>query len=223
MFDIFGIEEVFDWVSIKQENQNEVKRVRDILPKLLINYPKSSSKEKVAESDKVNKGEAKLERQLVEIMSKTIAITDHQLPVGLFVNVVKTDNTFTPRGASQIDIWQLDNDSLRIFELKDDGNDKVGIISELMFYANTMRLLVEGVIKYPESLNNEKKYYRHIEELHEGIKNKKVKQIEAVFLNFTFHPLINDRLDDILAIINSGMENVNVSFKKIQVSEILGK
>ena len=216
-------DDIFDWVSIKLENMEEVKKVRDILPTLFINYPKSGSKKKVAESDKVNKGEAKLERQLIEVMSRTITVTDHQLPVGLFKNEVKEENTFTPRGASQIDIWQLDEGCLRIFELKDAANDKVGIISELMFYANTMRLLVEGVIKYPDSLNREKTYYRHIQELYLAIKNQEVKHIEAIFLNFAFHPLIDYCKDDVLTIINSGMEKVNVSFGKMQVSDLLGK
>ena len=216
-------ENVFDWVSIKPENKEEVKKVDNVLPELFINYPKSDSKKEVTKSEKVNKGEAKLERQLVEKMSKTIAVSDHQLPVGLFRNEVKKENTFTPRGASQIDIWQLNEGCLRIFELKDADNDQVGIISELMFYANTMRLLVEGVIKYPDSLNCEKKYYRHIQELHEAIKNHTVKNIEAIFLNYTFHPLIDYCLNDVMEIINSGMRKVNISFKKMQVSDILRK
>lgn len=216
-------EDVFDWVSIKPENREEVQRVHDVLSTLFINYPKSGSKKKVTENGKVNKGEAKLERQLLEKMLKTIAISDHQLPVGLFVNEVKTENTYTPRGASQIDLWQLDEGCLRIFELKDAKNDKVGIISELMFYANTMRLLIEGVIKYPDSLNKEKNYYRHIHDLYLAIKNKEVKRIEAVFLNFAFHPLIDYCIDNVLAILNSGMEKVNISFRKMRVNDILEK
>lgn len=214
-------QDVFDWVSIKKDNLEEVKKVRNILPTLLINYPKSESKKKVAESDKIKKGEAKLERQIVEILRKNIAVTDHQLPVGLFINEVKKENTFTPRGASQIDIWQFDNNCLRIFELKDADNVKVGIISELLFYANTIRLLVEGVIKYPNSLREEKKHYRHIQELYMAINDKKEMHVEAIFLNYSFHPLINDNIDKILSIINLGMETVNVSFKKMQVNNIL--
>lgn len=214
-------QDIFDWVFIKKENQEEINTVRNILSVLLINYPKSESKKKVAESDKINKGEARLERQMVEIMRKTIDITDHQLPVGLFKKEVKSENTFTPRGASQIDIWQLDEDILRIYELKDENNDKVGIISELMFYANIMRLLVKGVIKYPDSINTEKQYYRHIQDLYKAITSQKVKSIEAVFLNFTFHPLIDYCIDNVLAIINSGMNKVGVSFKKEQVNNIL--
>ena len=216
-------EDVFNWVSIEKENKNEIKKVRSILPTLLINYPKSESKKKVAESEKVNKGEAKLERQLVEIMKETIQITDHQLPVGLFEDEVKKDNTFTPRGASQIDIWQLKDEAIRIFELKDKDNNQVGIISELMFYASTMRLLIQGVIKYPDSLNEEKKNYRHIQELYLAIKSLKLTHVEAYFLIYTFHPLIEDRIDEILSIINSGMAKVNVTFKKLFVNDILRK
>ena len=195
-------EEVFNWVTIDKGNQEEIKKVRRILPTLLINYPKSESKKKVAESDKVNKGEAKLERQLVEIMKETIEITDHQLPVGLFEKEISKDTTFTPRGASQIDIWQMKDETITIYELKDEKNRKVGIISELMFYASILRLLIQGIIKYPNTVSKEKKNYRHIQELYLAIENHKLTHVESYFLIYNFHPLIEKYIDEILTIIN---------------------
>lgn len=216
-------EEVFNWVTIDKGNQEEIKKVKSILPTLLINYPKSESKKKVAESDKVNKGEAKLERQLVEIMKDTIKITDHQLPVGLFEKEVSKVTTFTPRGASQIDIWQMKGETIKIYELKDEDNHRVGIISELMFYASTLRLLIQGIIKYPNSVSKEKKNYRHIQELYFAIESHKLTHVEAYFLIYNFHPFIEKNIDEILTIINAGMEKFNVRFKKMYVNDILRK
>ena len=216
-------EEVFNWVTIDKGNQEEIKKVRRILPTLLINYPKSESKKKVAESDKVNKGEAKLERQLVEIMKETIEITDHQLPVGLFEKEISKDTTFTPRGASQIDIWQMKDETITIYELKDEKNRKVGIISELMFYASILRLLIQGIIKYPITVSKEKKNYRHIQELYLAIESHKLTHVESYFLIYNFHPLIEKYIDEILTIINAGMDKFNVRFKKKFVNDILRK
>lgn len=221
VFRAMMFEEVYNWLSVSIENRSEINRLKMIIPLLVVNYPKSESKEKVSVDGKVYKGEAILERQLVSAMRKTIPISDHQLPVGLFKQTVLTDNTFTPRGASQIDIWQLDHDILRIFELKDKDNNSVGIISELMFYVHVMCLLIKGIIKFPDSLMNEKKNYRHINDLYSAINAGEVKNMEAVFLNYEFHPLIECKKDDILRILNEGMCKNQVSFSYQFVSQFL--
>lgn len=221
VFRAMMFEEVYNWFSVSIENRSEIKRLKTIIPILVVNYPKSESKEKVSVDGKVYKGEAVLERQLVSVMRKTISITDHQLPVGLFKQKVHTDYTFTPRGASQIDIWQLDRDILRIFELKDKDNNSVGIISELMFYVHVMRLLNLGVIKFPDSLMTKKKNYRHIDDLYSAINAGKVKNIEAVFLNYEFHPFIECKKDDIMRIINEGTYKNQVSFSYQLVSHFI--
>ncbi len=60
-----------------------------------------------------------------------------QLPVGLFKNEVKTNTRFFTGGSSAIDLWTIVDDTIAIFELKS-NNTKVGIITELMFYADYM-------------------------------------------------------------------------------------
>ena len=214
-------EENFEWAFIDESRRKEIDDVKRVMPLLVMNYPKSDSKEKVEESDKVNKGEAKLERQIVNALRRDIELSDHQLPVGLFKNDVKSINNYTPRGASQIDIWQLENDVMRIFELKDETNNKIGIISELLFYANTISLLVNGKIRFPDSLKLEKKNYRHIQELSSAIEHHEINYVEAIFLNYSFHPLIGGRIDRVLSILNSGVRNVHVVFKHMSVNNIL--
>lgn len=214
-------EENFEWAFIDESRRKEIDEVKRVIPLLVINYPKSDSKEEIAENEKVNKGEAKLERQIVNALRGDIELSDHQLPVGLFRKEVNSKNNFTPRGASQIDIWQLENDVMRIFELKDETNNKIGIISELLFYANTISLLVKGKIRFPDSLKLEKNNYRHIQELSSAIEHHEINYVEAVFLNYSFHPLIEGRMDMVLSILNLGMKNVHVVFKHMSVKNML--
>lgn len=211
-------EEIFDWASVDKNNRSEIDGVKRLMPTLLVNYPKSDSKQKVAENDKIEKREAKLERQIFEVLKP---VADHQLPVGLFKNDVCRDNAFTPSGASQIDLWQLENGIMRIFELKVENNDKVGIISELLFYANVIRLLVKGTIKYSDALKALRKNFRHIKELSYAIEHKEISSIEAIFLNYSFHPIIEGRIDKVLSILNSGMGKESVQFKYERVENIL--
>ncbi len=211
-------EEIFDWASIDTSKRSEIDEVKRLMPTLVVNYPKSDSKQEVADSEKIDKREAKLERQIFEALKP---VADHQLPVGLFNNNVLRDNAYTPRGASQIDLWQLENGIMRIFELKVENNDKVGIISELLFYANTIRLLVNGTVKYPDSLKTKRKNYRHIKELSSAIEHNEINSIEAIFLNYSFHPLIEGRIDKVLSILNSGMAKESVEFKYERVENIL--
>lgn len=212
----------FDWFSICDTHLQVITSFWEEHSNLLINYPKTKSKEKVTENGQINKGEAKLERLLVKELRKTIPLTDHQLPVGLFDNEVKTENTCTPRGSSQIDLWQFDQNTLRIFELKDKDNNEVGIISELMFYANVINELVMGKIHYPQSIYSAKDI-RNIKALHNAIINKSIKRIEAVFLVYQFHPLISMNQNSVLEIINKGMNDNGVFFSIMFVQDIIQK
>lgn len=60
-----------------------------------------------------------------------------QLPVGLFEGPVARHTAVSPGGKSQVDLWCFSRDRrvLHLFELKIDGNQKVGIIPEALYYA----------------------------------------------------------------------------------------
>ena len=49
-----------------------------------------------------------------------------------------------------IDIWAIDGDMLKIFELKRPKNNPLGIISELMFYTNVVNDLLSHNILISE-------------------------------------------------------------------------
>lgn len=204
-------EENYPWATIKEENKVDVEEIKPSIQRLVVNYPKTEAK-RTAQNE-----EAKLERKLVGRFENL----RHQLPVGLFKGTVSTDKAFTPRGASQIDIWQLDGNILKIYELKCKENKAVGIISELMYYANVMRLLVEGTIKYSESLKDEKRDYRGEKVLYDALTEKGINKIEALFWVFNFHPLIEGRLSDALKIMNQSKANITVKYGVREMPEDL--
>ncbi len=203
----------YSWFSIDSGHDEDVNSVRNLFENrcLLMNYPKSKAKSIV---DKDKKREAFLEREKVKVLREHVPLTDHQLPVGLFVNEVKASNTFTPRGASQIDIWQVENTTLKVFELKATKNEKVGIISELMFYANTMYYLKEGMIRYPCTIRSAKNF-RHIKDLWEIIENHLIFKIDAIFMTEKLHTLFEARKEEILKILNNNKYLIRYQIKRI--------
>jgi hypothetical protein len=67
---------------------------------------------------------------------------NRQMPVGLFEGKVRSDeeHRWTPGGKSAIDAWALSKSKrvMHLFELKVDGNVKVGIIPEALYYASLL-------------------------------------------------------------------------------------
>ncbi|MBQ7968133.1 MAG: hypothetical protein IJ290_09540 [Bacteroidaceae bacterium] len=191
--------ESYEWVSICDSKNAEMEKIRQLVEnkKFWINYPKREAK-KEAENK-----EANLERHIIDSWKKlnTNEIFNHQLPVGLFIDKISKNDLFTPGKASQIDIWKITEDTLRIYELKHKDNTNIGIISELMYYANVMRLLLNDNIHYP-SPKNLKKNLRGESDFYGKIQDKTIKKLEAVFFTNKFHPLITEKKDDILRLLN---------------------
>lgn len=79
-----------------------------------------------------------------------------QFPVGVFKGEVTNNCSISGQGMpiftggkSAIDLWAVGNGRAAIFELKKpSGNKKVGIVSELIFYANIVRDLQLKNLKY---------------------------------------------------------------------------
>ncbi|MBM3405083.1 MAG: hypothetical protein FJY10_09380 [Bacteroidetes bacterium] len=119
---------------------------------------------------------------------------DRQLPVGVFKDPgvtikkkVSKENAIFARGKSAIDIWGISKaNELLIFELKAEGNNKVGIITELYFYCCVMNRVQKGQFRY------EKFDIPNIERI------AKTKKIKAYFLAPALHPLIDKALVDLL-------------------------
>lgn len=196
----------YSWVEVDKSKEGILNESRSAFPTFVLNYPKSESKEKVSESETKNQKERELELKLVKKIKGDVV--NHQLPVGVFKNTVSTETTFAPRSASQIDLWSLEKNALSIYELKCKSNNEVGIISELMYYANIMNLFVNGMIKYPDELKKSKTNFRNEKELYDAICKKQIKELNAVFLNYTFHPLIEFKKSKVLEILNENKSKI---------------
>jgi len=116
-----------------------------------LNKPSTNRNDKIPQTkeglleNKFVKGEF---RQPLMDFSKA-KILDRQLPVGVFIDRVSAKTAIFSRGKSAIDIWGISKDNeLLIFELKAEQNDKVGIISEIYFYANVMRMVMKQIWAY---------------------------------------------------------------------------
>ncbi|MGJ4848984.1 hypothetical protein ACH6CV_01900 [Bacillota bacterium Meth-B3] len=127
--------EGFGWFKLSEP----IKKKADDLKKLLKdertinNVPNSKNDEGDS-----NKLEAQVEKVLEEMGVSFLPEVDlhRQLPVGLFKSDVKSNNNIFTGGKSAIDLWGIDGDAFHLIELKAGGNKKLGIISEMFFYAN---------------------------------------------------------------------------------------
>lgn len=115
------------------------------------------------------------------------AFLDRQLPVGVFRKKVSKDNSIFTRGKSAIDIWGISkNNDLLLFELKADGNNKMGIITELYFYCCVIQRAQKGQFRY------EKNNVGHTDKI------ANTKKIKAYFFAPELHPLIDKKLVGLL-------------------------
>lgn len=176
----------------------------------------SAPHDNAAPKEEIEIGSEKwLEYEYVEKNVKRYDAIDHQLPIGLFEGIVTDTTHFTPGRGSQIDIWAIDSDTLRIFELKRPKNNKLGIISELMFYTNVVNdLLYHHILISEEKAKRAvKKGFRSFDKFYEVYEGKRrINQIQAVFLADELHPLINE---DILKLINNSvrLKRFNITFE----------
>lgn len=215
---VSNFKQAYSWFNIAKERIPEVDEMQKLLESktIVVNFPQRDCN---PVTDPNKKPEAVLERKLVELWEKTCTVTDEQLPVGLFRNgKVSKENTLTPRGASQIDLWQLDNDTMRIYELKVKGNEAIGIISELMFYVCTIKNIVDGLIKYPDVSNV--KSYRHFKNFVNAVTNKDVKSVIGYFTAPRLHPLLESPKlkDTILEILNAN--SFDIRFEIYNISHL---
>lgn len=196
---VYFFAKTYNWVSICNSKNAEMQRIGLLVEnnRFWINYPKGESK-KEAENK-----EANLERHIIDNWKKlnTNEVFNHQFPVGLFIDKICENNLFTPGKASQIDIWKITEDTLRIYELKHKDNTNIGIISELMYYANVMHLLLNDNINYPspQTIN---KNLRGERDFYGKIRDKTIKKLEAIFFANKLHPLITKKKDEIIRLLN---------------------
>jgi hypothetical protein len=105
--------------------------------------PETRSRERMLAASRDGRSESDLELALeVSKAFKARFQLDkvmRQWPVGLFDGRVTSGNRIFTGGKSGIDLIGIRAGTLVLFELKKRGNEKVGAVSELFFYASVMR------------------------------------------------------------------------------------
>lgn len=111
-----------------------------------------------------------------------------QWPVGLFENSVKRGAEIFTGGKSAIDLLGVSGDTLVLFELKKQGNRKAGVLSELLFYTSVMRdALGENAAFGFERQGRARNCAIGPADV------ARCRNIRAVLLAPTFHPLVEDK------------------------------
>ena len=206
--------ENYSWAAVAASKKEIIEEFRHSFNSLTLNFPLQDSKDKSekGENDRKMKYEALLETAVYQYLS-TLGNANHQLPMGLFDGTVSKATAITPGGASQADLWRIDNDMFCVYELKDcinTDNTHVGIITELMFYANVLsRLLITNEIQYPYEAdkfrtNKRDKASRGLELILDAIHAHSITHIKAVLLTDRLHPLIEYSKEQLLTDINKG-------------------
>lgn len=143
-----------------------------------------------------------LERSLVangepqdELRKKTnIKVLGNQLPVGVFRGEVSRRTAVFTGQASAIDLWGVNakGDELSLFELKKPGNSKVGVLSELFFYAMVMKDVIDGRFAF----SNDR--YPGVDPWPTDYISKKIRRIKAYLLVDKLHCLVSKRVLDVM-------------------------
>lgn len=136
-----------------------------------------------------------------------------QLPVGVFTGKVSRleQHVIGPRGKSAIDLWGKRGETLCLFELKKDGNQGLGIVSELFFYAMVMRGVQSGTFAF-DLTKGKAAGFRVIE---------KTRAVQAWLLAPGFHPMLDCPGDPLLGLLNHGfgMKQEPVTFGRCRISK----
>ena len=204
--------ENYPWATVAESKKETIEMFGRRISQLTLNFPLQDSKDKSekGENDKAMKYEAMLETAVYQYLS-TLGNANHQLPMGLFDGAVSKVTAITPGGASQADLWRIDHDKFYVYELKDcinSDNTHVGIITELMFYANVLyRLFITYEIHYPNEAgkfrtDKREKASRGLELVLDAIHAHSITQIKAVLLTDRLHPLIEYAKEQLLSDMN---------------------
>lgn len=214
-------QEQYRWFSLSSNLEKIIFGFRDWMKKNStqltnnIPMPERSSAKSTEKTDQIC--ESRIERIMAgqeSILHNVIEDDAHernevfrQLPVGLFLNSVATKNEIFTGNKAAIDLWTWSGEKLYIFELKytENKNKKIGIITEILFYANYMYDLhtKEKCFKRDESSSVERGY--------NNLLVHTFNEICAVMVADEFHPLIDDK---VLQTLNSNQSGKAIKYKK---------
>jgi hypothetical protein len=198
-----------EWFSVVPFNLPEINKLKteERGHKFLLNVPSMPRSSKLDEQcNSLNKAmgsEHKLECFIVghqEELCRLLKIDkiDRQLPVGVFRDCVssKAEHGVFTRGHSAIDLWGVSRNEkkLFLFELKKEGNERLGILSEMFFYSYVMADVQAKRFKFDKP----------------NAEIEQTKSIDTYILALDWHPLIDEKM---LQIINEAFERRELSIR----------
>lgn len=139
-----------------------------------------------------------------------------QLPTGVFDGEIHKSKALFSIGASGIDLWGIEKDTLKIFELRY-KKVTIGILSQLFFYLSICRelFLAKGRLQYPNKLIEKDIQNRGFNHLY--YQQHKMKKIEGYLLADQFHPLLTNEVIDLF---NEGLAQLgNIKVKKLNYTD----
>jgi len=204
-----------EWFNVVPFNLPEINKLKteEEGHKFLLNVasmPRSSKLDEQCSSLEDSMGsEHKLECFIVEHQEELCRLLkidkiDRQLPVGVFRDCVssKAEHGVFTRGHSAIDLWGVSKEAkkLFLFELKKEGNERLGILSEMFFYSYVMADVQAGRFKF-------KKPNAEIEQ---------TESIDTYILAPDWHPLIDEEM---LKMVNEAFDKSDqkISFGAIKI------
>jgi hypothetical protein len=190
------------WFSIDDENK-EFKADLQIADNNAYYLNSPSTTDEKRRNDETKNIESRLENEILhqqdnlnDLKEYCPATLHRQLPVGLFRDELKEPNAIFPSKHSAIDLWGTNGADLYVLELKAKGNCKVGVLSELFFYAMVLRDEQEGIFSREPKFDEIK-----------SIRN--TKQIKAFILAPGLHPFITK---EVFVLLNEKSRNQKMDF-----------
>lgn len=211
----------YQWFILSKELTGKIREAAEAFKKENIRYYNNVPKKAAGIKTNHNK-ENEIEAYLSEKDNLKEVINDagifdgeevyRQFPVGLFKDSVKKSNRAFTGGKSAIDLWSYKDDTVYVIELKA-SNKMVGIITEIFFYANYMYdLLVNEIF----TLNSDISQKGEEEDRGYGNLLKQraaIKKVKGILLSDQYHPILENRKDAILEILNDN-GNIDISYDK---------
>jgi hypothetical protein len=198
-----------DWFSIAQGCSTQALRIKDN-ETYQLNAPSKTNNGRT--NDSALSAENFIENKIIKDSDSPlkhafkIAKLERQLPVGVFCGKVENKTAIFTHGKSAIDIWGITSAAeLVIFELKAPGNEKVGAISELFFYAMVLADEQAGLLTREKS---------------PGELLRKTTSLKALLLASAAHPLITNRVFDLLNSPfkrNAALPKIEFGYEKLPV------
>jgi len=196
---VLKFSELYDWFSFSGTMDFDYSNI-------VLNYPMSGA------SKDAKTEEAILERRFVEKHKVDYGgKMDHQFPLTMFRGSISSHNQITSK--STLDIWAIDDSKVEIFELKKiKGNDKVGIITEILYYVNVMDDLMKHKVNYPSDAAGCN--LRSFGLIHSLYKSNRAKGVCGHLLCDNKHPLIDS---GVLSIMSSNRNGLSFDYVKLDL------